>query len=85
MWRGEGVGGGGREDSGGDRRDERTDHSASDVGDSTFAVPLHGDFHVGRGDVALPSVLLPRPRPAVPFVLLDDVQHLRRKRKQAAL
>ena len=52
------------------------DSVASDVGDSTFAVFLHGDFYVGGGDVALLPALLPRPRPAVAFVLLDDVQHL---------
>lgn len=55
------------------------DSVASDVGDSTFAVFLQGDVDVGGGDVALLSALLPRPRPAVTFVLLDDVQHLRRK------
>lgn len=61
---------------------ERTEDSgASDVGDSTFAVFLHGDFYVGGRDVAFLSALLPRPRPAVAFVLLDDVQHLRRKRR----
>lgn len=52
---------------------------ASDVGDSTFAVFLQGDVDVGGGDVALLSALLPRPRPAVAFVLLDDVQYLRGK------
>jgi len=49
---------------------------ASDVGDGTFAVSLHGDFDVGSGHVALLAALLPRPCPAVAFILLDDVQHL---------
>ena len=66
-----------RED--GDRQGERT-VLASDVGDSTFAVFLHGDFYVGGRDVAFLAALLPRPRPAVAFILLDDVQHLQRKR-----
>lgn len=46
---------------------------ASDVGDSTFAVFLQGDVDVGGGDVTLLSALLPRPCPAIAFVLLDDV------------
>lgn len=69
------------EDDGRGQTDERTeDRVASDVGDSTFAVFLQGDFYVGGGDVALLSALLPRPRPAVAFILLDDVQHLHWKR-----
>lgn len=57
--------------------DGRTEDSvASDVGDSTFAVFLQGDFYIGGGDVAFLSALLPRPCPAVAFILLDDVQHL---------
>lgn len=63
----------------GDRQGERT-VLASDVGDSTFAVFLHGDFYIGGRDVALLAALLPRPRPAVAFILLDDVQHLQPKR-----
>lgn len=51
----------------------------SDVGDGTFAVLLHGDLHVGRGDVTFLAVLLPGSGPAVTFVLLDDVQHLWRR------
>lgn len=74
----------GRESRGGEhdgQTDDRTEESvASDVGDSTFAVFLHGDFYVGRGHVALLPALLPRPRPAVAFILLDDVQHLQWKR-----
>lgn len=50
----------------------------SDVGDSTFAALLQGDVHVRGWDVAFLAVLFPGPGPAVPFVLLDDVQHLRR-------
>ena len=57
--------------------DGRTEDSvASDVGDSTFAVFLQGDFYIGGGDVAFLSALLPRPCPAVAFILLDDIQHL---------
>lgn len=57
--------------------EERTEDSvASDVGDSTFAVFLHGDFYVRGGNVALLTALLPRPRPAVAFIFLNDVQHL---------
>lgn len=57
--------------------EERTEDSvASDVGDSTFAVFLHGDFYVGGGNIALLSALLPRPRPSITFILLYDVQHL---------
>lgn len=48
----------------------------SDVGDGTFAVFLQGDGNVGGGDVAFLAILRPRPRPAVAFVLLDDVQNL---------
>ena len=55
---------------------ERCGAAASDVGDSTFAVLLHGDLYVGGGDVALLPALLPGSGPAVPLVLLDDVQHL---------
>lgn len=55
---------------------------ASDVGDGTFAVCLQGDVHVGGGDVALLSALLLHPRPAVAFVLLDDVQDLGGKKKR---
>lgn len=61
---------------------DRVTGGASDVGDGTFAVFLHGDFYVGGGDVALLAALLPRPRPAVAFVLLDDVQHLERERER---
>lgn len=57
--------------------EERTEDSvASDVGDSTFAVFLQGDFYVRSGNVAFLATLFPRPRPAVAFILLDDVQHL---------
>lgn len=57
------------------------DSGASDVGDGTFAVFLQRDFYVGSGNVALLPALLPRPRPPVAFVLLDDVQHLRAGRQ----
>lgn len=64
--------------AGGDdrRMGGQEDSVASDVGDSTFAVFLQGDFYIGGGDVAFLSALLPRPCPAVAFILLDDVQHL---------
>lgn len=67
------------------RTDGGEDSVASDVGDSTFAVFLQGDADIRSGDVALLSALLPRPRPAVTFVLLDDVQHLRRKTEPTEL
>lgn len=55
----------------------QTDHSeASDVGDGTFTVFLYCDFYVGGGNVAFLPTLLPGSRPAVPFILLDDVQNL---------
>lgn len=53
---------------------------SSDVGDSTFAVLLQSDIYIGGGDVAFLAALLPRPRPAVSFVLFDDVQHLQGNR-----
>lgn len=56
--------------------DEWQDSEVSDVGDGTFAVFLQGDADIGGGDVAFLATLLPRPRPAVAFVLLDDVQNL---------
>lgn len=59
---------------GGNDRQEKDD--ASDVGDGTFAAFLHGYVHIGGGDVAFLSALLPRSGPAVAFVLLYDVQHL---------
>lgn len=57
------------------------DSVALDVGDSTFAAFLQGNVHVGGGDVALLSALLPHSCPAVAFVLLDNVQHLAQERK----
>lgn len=66
-----------------DRRGRR--QVISDVGDSTFAALLHGDVHVGGGDVAFLAALFPGSGPAVPFVLLDDVQHLRRRHEQQLL
>lgn len=64
VWRGGGV------------TEEGGDSVRSDVGDGTFAALLQGDVHVRRGDVAFLAALLPRSGPAVPFVLLYDVQHL---------
>lgn len=72
-------------DGGKDRgmeEDRGEDSAASDVGDGTFAVFLQGDVYVGRGDVALLSALLPRPRPAVTFVFLDNIQHLKSTKRQ---
>lgn len=57
-----------------------TERTASDVGDGTFTVFLQRDFYVGGGDVALLAALLPRPRPPVAFIFLDDVQHLETQR-----
>lgn len=60
-------------------RQRQTGGGASDVRHGTFAVFLDGDFYVGSGNVAFLAALLPRPRPAVAFVLFDDVQHLQQK------
>lgn len=63
-------------EGGGGVTEEGGDSVRSDVGDGTFAALLQGDVHVRRGDVAFLAALLPRSGPAVPFVLLYDVQHL---------
>lgn len=58
------------------RQQQTGSSGASDVRHGTFAVFLDGDFYVGSGNVAFLAALLPRPRPAVAFVLFNDVQHL---------
>lgn len=59
------------------RKWETEDSETSDVSDGTFAVFLNGDFYVGSGNVAFLPALLPRPGPAVAFILFYDVQDLR--------
>ena len=56
------------------------DSVASDVGDGTFAVFLQSYFYIGGGNVAFLAALLPRPRPAIAFILFDDVQNLKTAR-----
>lgn len=73
---------GDREQGMGKVTDGGEDSVALDVGDSTFAAFLQGNVHVGGGDVALLSALLPHSRPAVAFVLLDNIQHLAQERKR---
>lgn len=72
---------GDREQGMGKVTDGGEDSVALDVGNSTFAAFLQGNVHVGGGDVALLSALLPHSCPAVAFVLLDNVQHLVQERK----
>lgn len=64
---------------------ETVPQMSSNIGDRTFAVLLHRDRHVGRGNITLLTALLTNSRPAIAFVLLDNIQHLILLHHQCAL
>lgn len=58
---------------------------SSNVGNRTFAVLLQRDLHVGCGNITLLTALLANSRPAVAFILLDNIHHLLLFHHQCAL
>lgn len=67
------------------RKKKKTRSRKLNVCHSTFGVCFQKDLDVGGGHVSLLVLVPPHPRPAVSFVLLDDVQQLALRHGDGAL